>query len=71
MRIKCGCPPLAFKCALSSSPKMGSGETDMVVLGQGILGRGGDGGPEFVRGSGEAVTCPMWRVRAPRGGGGE
>ena len=46
MRIKCGCPMLAFRCALSSSPKMGSGETDLQVPGQGILGRGGDRGPE-------------------------
>jgi hypothetical protein len=62
MRIKCECLPLAFRCDLSSSPKTGSGETDMVVPGQGILGRGGDGGLEFVRGSSEAETCPKWRV---------
>jgi hypothetical protein len=43
MRIKCECPPLAFGCALSSSPEIGSGETDMAIVEQGDLGRGGNG----------------------------
>jgi hypothetical protein len=38
MLIKCGCPPLAFGRALSSSSEMGSGETDMVAPRRGVLG---------------------------------
>lgn len=45
--IECGCPPRAFGLALSLSPEIGSGEADMVVLGRGCLGRGGDS-PEYV-----------------------
>jgi hypothetical protein len=41
-RIECGCPPLAFRLALSLSPEIGSGEADM-----GCLGQGGDS-PEHV-----------------------
>jgi hypothetical protein len=35
MCIECGCPPLAFRRALSLSPEIGSGEADMAVLGRG------------------------------------
>jgi hypothetical protein len=45
--IECGYPPRAFGLALSLSPKIGSGEANMAVLGRGCLGRGGDS-PEYV-----------------------
>jgi hypothetical protein len=42
IHIECGCPLLAFGHALSLSPKMGSGEADMVARGRGSLRRGGE-----------------------------
>ena len=46
MCIECGCPLLALGHALSLSPKTGSSEADMAILGRGNLGRGGDGIPK-------------------------
>jgi hypothetical protein len=34
VRIECGCPPLAFRHALSLSPEVDSGEADMVASGE-------------------------------------
>jgi hypothetical protein len=47
VHIKRECPPLAFRCALSSLPETGSGKTDGAMVGQGDFGQGGDGRHEM------------------------
>jgi hypothetical protein len=68
MRIKCGCPPLASRHALSSSFEIGSGETNMAAPGRGVLGRGGDGdlSCERLRQEGDLPEAVI--LEGPRGG---